>query len=276
MSNQIAKVSVLPAARYTADQVDLIKRTICKGATDDELQMFMYQAERTGLDPLARQIYAVKRWDSASGRETMAIQTSIDGFRLIAERTSKYSGQLGPFWCGEDGEWKDVWLSKKPPVAAKVGALRKDFSEPCWGVARFDSYAQRKKDKTLTRMWDAMSDVMIAKCAESLALRKAFPQELSGVYTNDEMAQADSEPDKPMTELPKKDAKELWTKLQDEFSRVETRAELHHWMNENKDRIKILPLDWQDILRLKCQEAMLDLQNKEPQVEWTEDEEKPI
>lgn len=273
MTNAVAKIQPAQVSKYTPDQVDLIKRTICKGATDDELQLFMYQAERTGLDPLARQIYAVKRWDSAAGREAMAIQTSIDGFRLIAERTGKYSGQLGPFWCGEDGEWKDVWLSKKAPLAAKIGALRKDFTEPCWGVARFDSYAQKKKDGTPTRMWAAMADVMIAKCAESLALRKAFPQELSGVYTNDEMAQADSEIDKPITELPKKDAKEIWSKLQVEVNQQETRAELIHWMGENKDRIKILPLDWQDILRLKCQELMLDLQGKEPTVVWEETEE---
>ena len=179
-SQAIAERPAQAPTTYTPNQIQLLARTIAAGCTKDELALFIGQCKRTGLDPFARQIYAIKM----DGRLT--IQTSIDGFRLTAERSGKYAGQLGPFWCGEDGEWRDVY-PKGTPVAAKVGVLRRDFAEPCWGVARLDSYARN------TAIWRKMPDLMCAKVAEALALRRAFPLELSGLYTTDEMHQAADE-----------------------------------------------------------------------------------
>ena len=168
-------------------QLAVLKTLGLEQASKADLALFFHQCQKTGLDPFARQIYMIAR----GGRFT--IQSSIDGLRIVAERSGKYVGQTTPYWCGPDGDWKDVWLGSTPPAAAKIGVYKAGFTEPTWAVARFDSYCPAKDGKP-TGLWKQMPDVMLAKCAEALALRKAFPNDLSGIYSDEEMSQADIKP----------------------------------------------------------------------------------
>ncbi len=177
---------------FNESQKELIKSQIAKGCTDGELQLFIAQCERTGLDPFSRQIYALRRRSKEGDRwvEKMSIQVSIDGFRAIAERTGEMDGQE-TVWFDSEGKEYHIWLSDKAPAAAMVLVYRKGCAKPFPGVAKWSEYVQTGQDKKPTSMWTKMPATMLAKCAESLALRKAFPNNLSGLYTREEMMQAE-------------------------------------------------------------------------------------
>lgn len=169
--------------------MDLIKRTIAVGASNDELALFAAQCRRTGLDPFARQInFVLRRSKDKDGNwvSKASIMISIDGARLMAARTGLYNGSLSE-WCGDDGKWVDVWLSKDPPAASKVTVWR--GTGQFTGIALWREYGAPAQGP----VWRSMPALMLCKCAEMMALRKGFPAELSGLYSTDEMAQADTQ-----------------------------------------------------------------------------------
>lgn len=173
---------------FTDHQKAALDHLGMKGAGRGDIEVFFHQAKRTGLDPFKREIYMIER----QGKWT--IQTGIDGFYKIADRATRNNGGTWgipeTLWCGHDGAWRDVWLDKQPPAAAKVTVTRDGSTFTT--VAVFEEYAARKRDGDLTAMWKKMPARMIAKCAEALAIRRAFPDDLSGLYTAEEMAQADN------------------------------------------------------------------------------------
>jgi phage recombination protein Bet len=174
---------------FTPEQRQMIRDVYANGASDSEFAVFMEVARARGLNPITRQIHLVKRWNGDLGRNVCTPQTGIDGLRAIAQRTGLYDGQDEPEF--------EYDLKTGALKLAKVRVYRKDWSKPAVGVAHFSEYAQTKKDGSLTQMWATKGHIMIAKCAEALALRKAFPEDTSGLYTDDEMPPASEEAEKP-------------------------------------------------------------------------------
>lgn len=183
--SQELQVSMM--SEVSAAMMQFVKDQIMNGASDSELMAFVQVAKATGLDPMRRQIYAVARWDKNEQRNKWIWQASIEGFRSVADGSGSYEGQVGPFWCGPDGQWRDVWLSNTPPAAAKVGVLRKGWREPLYRIALYSEYVQRTKEGKVTKFWLEKPTLMLAKCAEAQAIRAAFPQRLSNVYSEEEI-----------------------------------------------------------------------------------------
>lgn len=180
---------------WTQQQVAALKQLgVSNDVTQADLAIFLTQSKRTGLDPFSRQIYMIgRKQKTANGYETkQTIQVGIDGLRAIAHRVAQQCHEVfsmsDTLWADNSGVWHDVWLSPEPPSAAKVGVKRGGgvFS----AVAIFKEYAPVYNGK-LSGMWLTKPALMIAKCAEALALRKAFPSDMSGIYTDDEMEKAE-------------------------------------------------------------------------------------
>ena len=174
MSNGLATIQGGPMV-LDEPRVKLLSETIANGAPPLEFEMFVGVCNRTGLDPFAKQIYFIQRGGKWSW------QTSIDGYRLIADRTGKYAGSDDPEFVGDpDG---------KHPLTAFVTVYKMLDGQRCpfSATARWSEYYPGDKGG---QMWQKMPYLMLGKCAEALALRKAFPAELSGLYTGEEMAQA--------------------------------------------------------------------------------------
>lgn len=196
------KVAVLPQSNevqhnqsFTQKQVEILKNSICKGVSNEEFEVFLMACAKTQLDPFMKQIYAVKRKckkPDGSWGETMTIQTGIDGYRLMAERTEKYApGQEPTYSYDNQGN-----------LVSATAYVKKMTKDGTWHVvsasAHVDEYMQTTLDRNTgekkpSGMWGNMPRTMLAKCAEAQALRRAFPAEMSGVYTKEEMMQADAQ-----------------------------------------------------------------------------------
>lgn len=180
------------AQGFNQEQIDILKNSICKGLSNDELQIFIMACQKTQLDPFMRQIYAVKRYDSRLGKEVMTIQTGIDGYRLIAERTGCYAPGSKPTFEYDD----------QGAIIAATAYVKKLTQDGTWHIvdteAYMDEYCQTYFDKKTGEtkpmgMWKTMPRNQLAKCAEALALRRCFPKEMSGIYTREEMGQAQND-----------------------------------------------------------------------------------
>lgn len=167
-------LAIVPPA-VTEDQLDLIKRTVAKDATNDELKLFFYDCQRRGVHPLDKLLHFTKR----DGKYTPV--TSIDFMRSQASDSGEYAGN-------DDAQFL---LSEETqrPIEAHITVYRMVQGQRCpfTATARWSEYFPGDKQGF---MWRKMPHTMLGKCAEALALRKAFPRQLAGLYERSEMDQA--------------------------------------------------------------------------------------
>lgn len=203
MSN-VSRIAPAPAA-YAERQIALIRRTVAKDCNNDEFDMFIWTAKHLGLDPLRKQVYCFVYNKDKPDKRKMTIVTGIDGFRTIADRTGGYRPD-------EDEPTYEIDQGQKSPInpigLVKATVRVYKFSHGDWhkvtASVYWDEYAPVKEEwaynnetgrrepsgkKTLDTSgnWGKMPRLMLAKVAEALALRKAWPDSFANVYAQEEV-----------------------------------------------------------------------------------------
>jgi phage recombination protein Bet len=170
------------------DRYQLLKDTVAQGLTDAQFELFVAVANRTRLSPFNHQIWAILR----GGR--LVIQVGIDGLRLIAERSEAYDGQDPVEWCDDEGTWRDVWLARTHPAAARTAVYKRTGSARSRypATVTWEEFAP-DINKAEGFMWRDKPSFMMGKVVEAHALRKAFPADLSGLYEPSEMDRANNQ-----------------------------------------------------------------------------------
>ena len=159
------------ALDFTQREVlNTIKATVAKDLTDAELALFIEHCKGTRLNPYKKEVWAIK----AGGR--LQVMTGIAGFLAIANNHPMF-----------DGMEVEVDNDEKP-TKATCRVWRKDRKFPAVGVALLKEYGRE------TPIWKQMPRVMLTKVAKSIAIREAFPTELNGIYTEEEMPQQFAQP----------------------------------------------------------------------------------
>lgn len=166
----------------TREQVDLIKRTCAKEATDDELSLFIAYCNNKGVNPLSKEIYFTKY----NGQVNFLV--SYHFMLAKVQETGLFEGMTLPLFCGEDGNWKELWTTKTLPVACKVGIFRKGYREAVYSIRYMEETQQSNPQ------WKKQPLQMLRKATIADALRLTFDDILRGMYTIDEMPTAQFEP----------------------------------------------------------------------------------
>lgn len=198
----------------TKEDEALLLNTVAKGATPAEFQMFLEFCRSTGLNPYKREIWFIK---TSQGVQMM---TGINGFLSIANAHPQYDGMQVSIQEGDDGKL----------ISATAVVWRKDRKYPSTATVYFNEYF--KPSKYGNGLWEKMPRMMLQKVAKSVALREAFPQELNGMYTVEEMPDEyalKTNAEAPKAEEPKIEEKRLYKYILTNFTDQEKQEKALNW-----------------------------------------------